>query len=134
MVCIGLLGCNHIHRSASSYYFLLGLMIAVTLLGLRILLYIAATCLQWCRQSLTADDVEEIEMQVRSIHAMQQFYQQQQQRRRSTSVAGRPSLPLPLPLPLPQEEWQSKLVIPAGCDHVSFIAQPCPLQTNNALN
>ncbi|CAL9132553.1 unnamed protein product [Musa textilis] len=117
---------RHVHRSAGGY-FLLALMIAGTLLGLRILLYIVAKCLHGCRGSFTSDDGnghDEIEMQARNALALQQYYRQQW--RRPAAAAATSSS-------LPHEEWQSKLVIAAGCDHVSFIAQPCPLRTNDVV-
>ncbi|URE33879.1 ninja-family protein [Musa troglodytarum] len=98
-----------------------------TLLGLRILLYIVAKCLHGCRGSFTSDDGnghDEIEMQARNALALQQYYRQQW--RRPAAAAATSSS-------LPHEEWQSKLVIAAGCDHVSFIAQPCPLRTNDVV-
>ncbi|CAL9039629.1 unnamed protein product [Musa banksii] len=116
---------RHVHRSAGGY-FLLALMIAGTLLGLRILLYIVAKCLQGCRGSFTSDDGDgrdEIEMQARNALALQQYYRQQLRRPAAAATSSS----------LPREEWQSKLVIAAGCDHVSFIAQPCPLRTNDVV-
>ncbi|RWW32584.1 hypothetical protein GW17_00002733, partial [Ensete ventricosum] len=99
-----------------------------TLLGLRILLYVVAKCLQRCRGSFTSDDGDshdEIEMQARNALALQQYYRQQ---------LRRPPPPLPATSSsFPRDEWQSKLVIAAGCDHVSFIAQPCPLRTNDVI-
>ncbi|THU70686.1 hypothetical protein C4D60_Mb08t27590 [Musa balbisiana] len=117
---------RHVHRSAGGY-FLLALMIVGTLLGLRILLYIVAKCLQGCHGSFTSDDGDgrdEIEMQARNALALQQYYRQQL--RRPPAAAATSSS-------LPRDEWQSKLVIAAGCDHVSFIAQPCPLRTNDVV-
>ncbi|KAG6498478.1 hypothetical protein ZIOFF_046392 [Zingiber officinale] len=126
MACVGFLACKHSQRTAGSY-FLLALTIVGILLGLRILLYVVTACLQRQQSHTTTreDDIEEIEMQARSIQAVQQFYQQQRWRR---SVA-----PPRVPAASPPDEWQSKLVIAAGCDHVSFIAQPCPLQTRYNL-
>ncbi|CAD5165565.1 unnamed protein product [Musa acuminata subsp. malaccensis] len=97
-----------------------------TLLGLRILLYIVAKCLQGCRGSFTSDDGDgrdEIEMQARNALALQQYYRQQLRRPAAAATSSS----------LPRDEWQSKLVIAAGCDHVSFIAQPCPLRTNDVV-
>ncbi|RRT74863.1 hypothetical protein B296_00024275 [Ensete ventricosum] len=100
----------HVHRSAAGY-FLLALMIAGTLLGLRILLYVVAKCLQRCRGSFTSDDGDshdEIEMQARNALALQQYYRQQ---------LRRPPPPPPPPATsssFPRDEWQSKLGIAAG--------------------
>ncbi|KAG1367890.1 hypothetical protein COCNU_14G003580 [Cocos nucifera] len=114
MVCIGLVGCRHVHRPVTGYI-LVVLMIIGIIFGLRILLYVVASCLQRRRQSSTATDGQ-IEMQVRNAMAMHHY---QQQWRRSAAIDSSS---------LPPDDWQSKLVIAAGDDHVSYIAQPCPHQ------
>lgn len=115
MVCIGLVGCRHGHRPATGYI-LMALMIIGIIFGLRILLFVVLRCLQSRRQSSTAVD-DEIELQVHNAMAM---YRYQQQWRRSAAID---SSTLPR-----RDDRESKLVIAAGDDHVSYIAQPCPHQ------
>lgn len=104
MACIGfLLGCKHVHSAKG--YILMVLMIVGIILGTRVVLFIVIRCLER-RQSAGASGVNEgIEMRLQSMN---------QQNRSSMRRANA----------------ECKVVIVAGNDHVSFIAQPCPFKAN----
>lgn len=121
MVCVGLLGCSHTHLSAGGY-FLMSLVIIVAILGLRIVLYSIGHCLQRCWHGESDDTESEDGHEVRHISNILALRHNQQPQQQGRATAVQPATP--------HEDWQSKLVISAGSDHVSYIARPCPFQTS----
>jgi len=108
----------------------MALLVMAIIFGLRVVLYVIVGCLQRCgRGSSDHDGGGGDESETRNIgnmlamhHHHRRQQQQQQQWRRASAMRSPPAPPI--------GDWQSKLVISAGNDHVSCIAHPCPLQGN----
>ncbi|ONK79266.1 uncharacterized protein A4U43_C01F4630 [Asparagus officinalis] len=123
----------HAHLSTLGYMLITATVIAI-ILGIRILLYSITRCVRRCQHdsssssSSSSDDGNEM----RSIGNVLAMYYQQQQHQQwrgtnpSSGTQQNPSATV--------GDWESKLVISAGHDHVSCIAHPCPFKTTADVN
>lgn len=132
MVCIGLIYCKHAHLSTLGYILITATIVAI-ILGIRILLYSITRCIQRCQHdSSSSSSSSDDEIEMRSIgNVLAMYYQQQQQQqwRRTNPSSGMQQNPSAT-----VGDWESKLVISAGHDHVSCIAHPCPFKTTADIN
>lgn len=109
MVCIAISHCEH-SRSADLFIELF-LMIIAIIIGIRILAFLIERSIwRWRRQNMAGMD--DLIIQLHEMRTLARLHEHQQQQSRSSP-----------------NEWQSKLVINAGDDHVSCIANPCPFNS-----
>ncbi|KAK8959230.1 hypothetical protein KSP40_PGU019184 [Platanthera guangdongensis] len=102
----------------------MALAVVAVIFGLRALAYIISSCLIRRRREPETREEADREFEMRLASAALALHRHQRQWR----IPAAEDADLHAPT---AGEWQSKLVIAAGCDRASYIAHPRPFLTDN---